>query len=170
MQYTSDREIFNIVAQLLKDGGIKAQIIRQYIPILNKLIQKYLAALDFFVRFEFDDQFRETIKSRYRDDFTANMFSQGEKLRLDLAILFSFRAIAKLRNSSSTNILFFDEILDSSLDLAGTDDFISLISKIDDCNIFVISHRGDQIADRFNEVIHIEKTQNFSRIVRKERP
>lgn len=164
-EYIQQREVLTMAGGLLKDGGIKAKIIRQYIPILNKFIAKYLAALDFFVKFELDEQFKETIKSRFRDDFSYDSFSQGEKLRLDLALLFSFRAIAKLRNSASTNLLFFDEVLDSSLDQDGTDEFIRLIGTLEHCNVFVISHR-DQIIDNFENVILFEKNQNFSKMTR----
>lgn len=160
-----EREIFLMGAQLLKDGGIKTRIIKQYIPIMNKLINKYLAQMDFFVQFELDETFKETIKSRFRDEFTYDSFSQGEKLRIDLALLFCWRSIAKLRNSASTNLLFMDEILDSSLDSYGVDEFLKIIGDLtNDTNCFIISHRGDQMIDKFENVIRFRKVKNFSQI------
>jgi len=160
-----DREIFLMASQLLKDGGIKTRIIRQYIPVMNKLINKYLAQMDFFVQFELDETFKESIKSRFRDEFSYESFSQGEKLRIDLSLLFCWRAIAKLRNSASTNLLFMDEILDSSLDTGGVDEFLKIINNLtNETNCFIISHRGDQMLDRFDHVIRFEKIKNFSKI------
>lgn len=160
------REVLSIANQLLKDGGIKARIIKQYVPIINKLINKYLAQLDFFVQFEIDETFKEKIRSRFRDEFTYDSFSQGEKLRIDLALLFTWRAITKLRNVNSTNLLIMDEILDSSLDSAGTDEILRIIQTLaNDTNTFIISHRVDQITDKFDTVIKFQKDRNFSRIV-----
>ena len=151
---------------LLKDGGIKSKIIKQYIPIMNKLINKYLAQMDFFVQFELDENFDETIKSRFRDDFGYENFSEGEKLRIDLAILFAWRAIAKMRNSATTNLLIMDEVLDGSLDSTGMDEFLNIIKEVyHDSNVFIISHRGDQLFDKFHSVIKFEKQGNFSRVV-----
>ena len=159
------QEIFNIATKLLKDTGIKSRIIKQYVPVMNKLINKYLAAMDFFVQFELDENFNEVIKSRFRDEFSYGSFSEGEKMRIDLALLFTWRAIAKLKNSASTNLLIMDEVFDSSLDSSGTDEFIKIINGLtSDTNIFIISHKTDQLIDQFTNVIKFEKHQNFSRI------
>ena len=161
-----DRELYNVATTMLKDGGIKTKIIRQYIPVMNKLINKYLAALDFFVNFELDEEFNEIIKSRYRDIFTYASFSEGEKMRIDLALLFTWRAVAKLRNSTNTNLLILDEVFDASLDANGCDEFLKLLQQLGiDTNIFVISHKGDILYDKFHSQIRFEKTKNFSRIV-----
>ena len=160
-----DREVIGVVASILKDGGIKTRIVKQYIPVMNKLINKYLASMDFFVDFQLDESFNETIKSRFRDVFTYSSFSEGEKLRIDLALLFTWRAVAKLRNSVSTNLLIMDEIMDSSLDNSGTDEFLKIINELtSDSNVFIISHKGDQLYDKFDSVIRFEKVKNFSRI------
>ena len=159
------REVLKVASVLLKDGGIKAKIIKQYIPIMNKLINKYLASMDFFVNFELDEEFNETIKSRHRDAFSYDSFSEGEKMRIDLALLFTWRAIAKLRNSASTNLLIMDEVFDSSLDNTGTDELLRIINELTkDTNTFIISHKGDQLFDKFANVIKFEKQKNFSRI------
>ena len=161
-----DSYYFDAASTLLKDTGIKTRIIKQYLPVINKLVNKYLAAMDFFVSFELDESFNETIKSRHRDDFSYSSFSEGEKQRIDLSLLFTWRTIAKMKNSAATNILFLDEIFDSSLDGMGTDFVMSLLNTIgDDVNVFVISHKGDQLLDKFNNLIRFEKYQNFSRIV-----
>lgn len=161
----SDAEVLGVVATLLKDGGIKTRIVKQYIPVMNKLINKYLAAMDFFVDFQLDENFNETIKSRFRDEFSYSSFSEGEKLRIDLALLFTWRAISKLRNSTSTNLLIMDEIMDSSLDNSGTDEFLKIINELAvDTNIFIISHKGDQLYEKFDNVLRFEKVKNFSRI------
>ena len=150
---------------MLKDGGIKTRIIKQYVPVMNKLINKYLSAMDFFVQFELDENFNETIRSRFRDVFSYSSFSEGEKLRIDLALLFTWRSVAKLRNSVSTNLLIMDEIMDSSLDTSGTEEFLKIIQELSaDSNIFIISHKGDQLFDKFHSVIRFEKVKNFSRI------
>lgn len=160
-----DKEIIGVSANILKDGGIKTRIIKQYIPVMNKLINKYLASMDFFVDFQLDENFGETIKSRFRDSFSYASFSEGEKLRIDLALLFTWRAVAKLRNSVSTNLLIMDEIMDSSLDNSGTEEFLKIINEItQDSNVFIISHKGDQLFEKFHSVIKFEKVKNFSRI------
>jgi DNA repair exonuclease SbcCD ATPase subunit len=160
-----DKIVFAAASSLLKDGGIKSKIIRQYIPIINKLINKYLSAMDFFVQFELDEEFNETIKSRHRDEFSYASFSEGEKMRINLAILFTWRAVAKLRNSINTNILIMDEVFDSSLDSNGTEEFMKILNTITtDTNTFIISHKTDQISDKFDNVIKFEKHKNFSRI------
>ena len=150
---------------MLKDSGIKTRIIKQYVPIMNKLINKYLAAMDFFVQFELDENFNEKIKSRFRDEFSYASFSEGEKMRIDLALMFTWRAIAKLRNSASTNLLIMDEVFDSSLDVGGTEEFLKILEGLTgDTNTFIISHKGDQLYDKFHSVIKFEKHANFSRI------
>ena len=164
-ELTNSREIFDIATKLLKDTGIKSRIIKQYIPIMNRLINKYLAAMDFFVQFELDENFNEIIKSRFRDEFSYGSFSEGEKMRIDLALLFTWRAIAKLKNSASTNLLIMDEVFDSSLDSTGTEEFIKIIKDLtSDTNIFIISHKTDQLIDKFSNIIRFEKHQSFSRI------
>lgn len=164
-EYINQREVLKVASVLLKDGGIKAKIIKQYIPVMNKLINKYLAQMDFFVNFELDEEFNETIKSRFRDAFSYDSFSEGEKMRIDLALLFTWRAIAKLRNSASTNLLIMDEVFDSSLDNTGTDELLRIINDLTkDTNTFIISHKGDTLFDKFNNVIKFEKVKNFSRI------
>lgn len=152
-----------IASSILKDGGIKATVIKKYVPVMNKLINKYLAAMDFFVHFELDEQFNEVIKSRFRDEFSYQSFSEGEKLRINLAILFTWRAVAKLRNSASTNLLIMDEVLDGAMDQAGTEEFLKIIEDLTkDTNLFIISHRGDQLFDKFHSVIKFEKHGDFS--------
>jgi DNA repair exonuclease SbcCD ATPase subunit len=161
----NDRNTLSIISFILKDTGIKTRIIKQYVPIMNKLINKYLAAMDFFVQFELDEGFNETIKSRYRDEFSYASFSEGEKMRIDLALLFTWRAVAKIRNSASTNLLIMDEVFDSSLDTSGTDEFLKILNELtSDTNVFIISHKGDQLIDKFNNVVRFEKYKNFSRI------
>jgi DNA repair exonuclease SbcCD ATPase subunit len=160
------KQIYAAAAVMLKDSGIKARIIKQYVPVINKLIGKYLSAMDFFVQFELDEEFNETIKSRFRDDFSYASFSEGEKMRINLAILFTWRAVAKLRNSVSTNLLILDEIMDSSLDSNGTEEFLKIIKELTfDTNTFIISHKGDQLFDKFENILKFEKHKNFSRIV-----
>jgi DNA repair exonuclease SbcCD ATPase subunit len=160
-----DRDALNIASIILKDNGIKARIIKQYVPVINKLINKYLASMDFFVNFELNENFEETIKSRFRDEFSYASFSEGEKMRINLAILFTWRAVAKLRNSASTNLLIMDEVLDGSLDSNGTDEFLKIINTLtQDTNTFIISHKTDQLYDKFSNVLKFEKHKNFSRI------
>lgn len=157
---------YEIVSQLLKDGGIKSKIIKQYIPVINKLVNKYLAAMDFFVNFTLDEEFKECIKSRHRDDFSYDNFSEGEKKRIDLALLFTWRSVAKLKNSVNTNLLIFDEVFDGSLDNNGTEEFLKLINMMnDDANIFVISHKGDILVDKFKHTVRFAKVKNFSQQV-----
>ncbi len=161
----NERELYNVASDMLKDDGIKKKIIKQYVPVMNKLINKYLAALDFFVLFELDEQFNEVIKSRHRDEFSYASFSEGEKMRIDLALLFTWRAIAKLKNSVNTNLLLLDEVFDASLDNNGCDEFLKLLNQLDnETNVFVISHKGDILAEKFKKEIRFEKIKNFSRI------
>ena len=160
------QSVYDAARTLLMDTGIKSRIIKQYVPIMNKLINKYLAAMEFFVDFNLDEDFKETIRSRHRDEFSYASFSEGEKMRIDLALLFTWRAIAKLKNSASTNILIMDEIFDSSLDTQGTDEFLKIIKELtSDTNIIIISHKTDQLLDKFSNVVRFEKHKNFSRIV-----
>ncbi len=165
VEEVNKRNVLGVVSTILKDSGIKTKIIRQYVPIMNKLINKYLAAMDFFVQFELDESFNETIRSRFRDDFSYASFSEGEKMRIDLALLFTWRSIAKIRNSASTNLLIMDEVFDSSLDASGTDEFLKLLKELtSDTNVFIISHKGDTLIDKFTNVIKFEKVKSFSRI------
>jgi len=162
---TTDKHYHEYAASLLKDNGIKTKIIKQYLPVINKLVNKYLKAMDFFVNFNLNESFEETIKSRHRDDFAYENFSEGEKMRIDLALLFTWRQIAKMKNSTNTNLLILDEVFDSSLDTVGTDEFLKLIHEMGhDTNIFVISHKGDQLFDKFHSVIRFVKKNNFSKV------
>ena len=157
------QEYQTIAEHLLKDSGIKTKIIRQYLPVINKLVNKYLQAMDFFVQFDLDETFKETIKSRFRDNFSYSSFSEGEKQRIDLALIFTWRTIAKMKNSANTNLLLLDEVFDSSLDVNGTDYVMSLLNTIgEDTNVFVISHKGDQLFDKFRSQIKFEKKNNYS--------
>lgn len=165
-QLSDERNVQEVASLLLKDTGIKTAIIKEYLPVMNKFINGYLTAMDFYVHFELDEAFNEVIKSRFRDEFTYASFSEGEKMRIDLAILFTWRQIAKMKNSVNTNLLILDEIFDSSLDSAGTDYFVSVMNALaDKTNIFVISHKGDQLFDKFHSVIKFEKKNDFSSIV-----
>ena len=164
---SEQKQYYEFAGSLLKDTGIKTKIIKQYLPIMNKLINKYLTAMDFFVNFNINEQFEETIKSRHRDEFSYANFSEGEKMRIDLALLFTWRQIAKLKNSTNTNLLILDEVFDSSLDGVGTEEFLKLIKEMGtDTNVFVISHKGDQLFDKFRSIIKFEKYNNFSRIAK----
>ena len=155
----------DIAVTLLRDQGVRQKIIKQYVPIMNKLINKYLAQLEFYVGFELNESFEETIKSRFRDVFKYDNFSQGEKMRIDLSLLFTWRAVARMKNSVNTNLLILDEVFDSSLDTNGTDDFLKLLNTLTEkTNAFIISHKGDVLYDKFENVIRFEKHKNFSRI------
>ena len=166
-ELAEQKQYYEFAGSLLKDTGIKTKIIKQYLPIMNKLINKYLTAMDFFVNFNINEQFEETIKSRHRDEFSYANFSEGEKMRIDLALLFTWRQIAKLKNSTNTNLLILDEVFDSSLDGVGTEEFLKLIHEMGtDTNVFVISHKGDQLFDKFRSIIKFEKHNNFSRIAK----
>ena len=156
---------YDIARNLLQDTGIKTKIVKQYLPIMNKLINTYLSSMDFFVNFNIDENFNETIKSRFRDDFVYANFSEGEKMRIDLALLFTWRAIAKMKNSTNTNLLILDEIFDSSLDADGTDAFLKILNTFDSENVFVISHKQDMLFDKFRHTVKFEKTRNFSKVV-----
>jgi DNA repair exonuclease SbcCD ATPase subunit len=166
-ELSTEKQYYEFAGNLLKDTGIKTKIIRQYLPIMNKLINKYLTAMDFFVNFNINESFEETIKSRHRDEFGYANFSEGEKMRIDLALLFTWRQIAKLKNSTNTNLLILDEVFDSSLDGVGTEEFLKLIQEMgSDTNIFVISHKGDQLFDKFRSIIRFEKKNNFSQVAK----
>jgi DNA repair exonuclease SbcCD ATPase subunit len=160
-----EHDYLHAAKQMLLDTGIKTKIIKQYLPVINQLINKYLASMDFFVNFRLDGEFKETIKSRYRDEFSYTSFSEGEKMRINLALLFTWRAIAKMKNSISCNLLMLDEIFDSSLDGQGTDDFLKILNTLDNENVFIISHKTDMIADKFKNVIKYEKIGNFTKVV-----
>lgn len=163
----NDKHHHEQVAILLKDSGIKTKIIKQYLPIMNKLINKYLASMEFFVNFNINENFEEVIKSRHRDEFSYENFSEGEKQKIDLSLLFTWRAIAKMKNSVSTNLLVLDEIFDSSLDSNGTEELLKILNSIStDTNVFVISHKGDILFDKFRSVVRFEKVNNFSRIMK----
>ena len=149
---------------ILQDTGIKTKIIKQYLPIMNKLINTYLTSMEFYVNFTLNENFEESIKSRYRDEFTYSSFSEGEKMRIDLSLLFTWRAIAKMKNSANTNLLILDEIFDSSLDGTGTDEFLKILNTLGDENVFVISHKQDVLADKFKSTIKFEKVKNFSHV------
>ena len=163
---SEQKQLYETAMVLLKDTGIKTRIIRQYLPIMNTLINKYLASMDFFVSFNLDEKFEEKIKSRHRDEFTYDSFSEGEKMRIDLALLFTWRTIAKMKNSVNTNLLILDEVFDSSLDANGTDEFLKILNHLTgNQNVFIISHKGDVLFDKFKDIIKFEKYKNFSRIV-----
>ena len=160
-----DKTYSETARNMLQDTGIKTKIIKQYLPIMNKLINTYLTSMEFYVNFTLDENFEETIKSRYRDEFSYTSFSEGEKMRIDLALLFTWRAVAKMKNSANTNLLILDEIFDSSLDGTGTDEFLKILNTLGDENVFVISHKQDVLADKFRSTIKFEKTKNFSHIM-----
>lgn len=169
---TADRKILlddhaydEAAMALFKDTGLKTKIIHQYLPIINTLVNKYLASMDFFVQFYLDDTFKETIKSRFRDEFTYDSFSEGEKNKIDMALLLTWREVARLKNSVHTNLLILDEIFDSSLDTVGTDELMRILQSLQAVNLLVISHRGDALQDKFQRVIRFTKHQNFSRLV-----
>ena len=149
---------------MLQDTGINTKVIKQYLPIMNRLINTYLTSMEFYVNFTLNENFEETIKSRYRDEFTYASFSEGEKMRIDLALLFTWRAVAKMKNSTNTNLLILDEIFDSSLDGTGTDEFLKILNTLGDENVFVISHKQDALADKFRSTIKFEKIKNFSHV------
>ena len=159
-----EKKYIDIAREILNDTGVKANIIKKYLPIMNNLINKYLQSMDFFVNFHLDQEFNETIKSRFRDTFNYNSFSEGEKLRIDLALLFTWRTIAKMKNSTNTNLLILDEIFDSSLDGQGTEDFFKILRTLGKENVFIISHKGDILFDKFTNIIKFEKHQNFTQL------
>ena len=159
-----EKTYLEVASNLLKDTGIKTKIVKQYLPIINKLVNKYLASLDFFVNFNLDESFKETIKSRHRDEFTYASFSEGEKQRIDMALMLTWRAVAKLKNSTNTNLLILDETFDSSLDSNGTEYLMNILHMLEGVNLFVISHKGDILQDKFSNIIKFVKEKNFSKI------
>jgi DNA repair exonuclease SbcCD ATPase subunit len=161
---TENKKYVDVLREILNDKGAKAQIIKKYLPIMNQLINQHLQSMDFYVNFNLDEEFNETIKSRFRDTFNYNSFSEGEKMRIDLALLFTWRQIAKMKNSTNTNLLMLDEIFDSSLDGQGMDDFFKIIKQFENENIFIISHKGDILFDKFTNIIKYEKYKNFTRL------
>ena len=163
-ELVNEKHYYEYAATLLKDTGIKTKIIKQYLPIMNKLVNKYLSALDFFVNFEINENFEETIKSRHRDEFSYANFSEGEKQRIDMALMLTWRAVAKLKNSSNTNLLILDETFDSSLDANGTEELMKILHMLEGVNLFVISHKGDILQDKFANVIRFIKEKNFSKV------
>lgn len=155
----------DVVYDILKDGGLKSRIIKHYVPIINGMVNKFLGKLNLYVDFTIDEEFKETIRSRYRDAFSYSSFSEGEKQRIDLAILLTWREIAKMKNSLNCNLLIFDEILDSSLDATGTESFLKILNKMKNkCSIFIISHKADSLIDKFDQSMQFEKKNNFSKI------
>jgi len=161
---TNDKKYVDVLREVLSEKGAKTQIIRKFLPIMNTLINQYLQSMDLYVSFHLDEEFNETVKSRHRDNFVYNSFSEGEKLRIDLALLFTWRTIAKMKNSVNTNLLILDEIFDSSLDAQGTDDFFKIVNKLNNENIFIISHKGDIMFDKFTNIMKFEKYKNFTRL------
>ena len=161
---STEKDYVDVIREILSDKGARAQIIKKYLPIMNQLINKYLQSMDFFVSFTLDEEFNETVKSRHRDTFSYNSFSEGEKMRIDLALLFTWRTIAKMKNSTNTNLLILDEIFDSSLDGSGTEDFFKILATMSNENVFIISHKGDILFDKFTNIIKFEKEHNFTKL------
>ena len=165
LEYVEERTYNEVIGEMLKDTGIKTKVIKQYLPVMNRLINQYLQVLDFFVSFHLDENFDETIRSRHRDSFNYASFSEGEKQRIDLSLLFTWRQIAKMKNSASSNLLVLDETFDSSLDHDGIDNLMKILNTLDDnSNTFIISHKGDVLQDKFRSKIEFFKHKNFSRI------
>src|SRR5210317_176930 len=161
---TEEKKYVDILREILSEKGARKRIIKKYLPIMNQLINQYLQSMDFFISFHLDEEFKETVKSRHRDTFDYNCFSEGEKVRIDLALVFTWRAIAKMKNSTNTNLLILDEIFDSSLDGQGTEDFFKIIQTLTNENVFIISHKGDILFDKFTNIIKFEKQNNFTRL------
>jgi len=163
---SEDLMYHELASDLLKDGGVKTKIIKYYLPYMNKYINKFLSAMDFFVQFNLDEEFNEQIKSRHRDEFSYMNFSEGEKMRIDLALLLAWREIARLKNSINCNLLILDEVFDSSLDGVGMDELMKLLRVISDkANVYVISHKADQLVDKFGSLVIFEKKNNFSKLI-----
>ena len=161
---TEEKKYVDVIREILSEKGARKRIIKKYLPIMNQLINQYLQSMDFFISFHLDEEFKETVKSRHRDTFDYNCFSEGEKMRIDLALVFTWRAIAKMKNSTNTNLLILDEIFDSSLDGQGTEDFFKIIQTLTNENVFIISHKGDILFDKFTNIIKFEKQNNFTRL------
>ena len=165
LAYVEERTYNEVIGEMLKDTGIKTKVIKQYLPVMNRLINQYLQILDFFVAFHLDESFNETIRSRHRDSFNYASFSEGEKQRIDLSLLFTWRQIAKLKNSAATNLLILDETFDSSLDHDGVDNLTKILETLDDdSNVFIISHKGEILENKFRSKIEFNKKRNFSQI------
>jgi len=165
LEYVEERTYNEVIGEMLKDTGIKTKVIKQYLPVMNRLINQYLQILDFFVSFHLDENFNETIRSRHRDSFNYASFSEGEKQRIDLALLFTWRQIAKMKNSAASNLLILDETFDSSLDIDGVDNLTKILDTLDDgSNVFIISHKGDVLENKFRSKIEFFKERNFSKI------
>jgi len=165
LELNDQRSYNEVIGEMLKDTGIKTKIIKQYLPVINKLVNQYLQVLDFYVHFDLDESFQETIRSRFRDEFTYDSFSEGEKQRIDLSLLFTWRQIAKMKNSISTNLLILDETFDSSLDADGVENLLKILGTLsDDTNIFVISHKGEILDGKFHHKIEFVKDKNFSKV------
>ena len=165
LEYVEERTYNEVIGEMLKDTGIKTKVIKQYLPVMNRLINSYLQVLDFFVSFHLDENFNETIRSRHRDSFNYASFSEGEKQRIDLALLFTWRQIAKMKNSAASNLLILDETFDSSLDIDGIDNLTKILDTLDDgSNVFIISHKGDVLENKFRSKIEFFKERNFSKI------
>ena len=165
LEYVEERTYNEVIGEMLKDTGIKTKVIKQYLPVMNKLINQYLQILDFFVAFHLDENFNETIRSRHRDSFNYASFSEGEKQRIDLSLLFTWRQIAKLKNSAATNLLILDETFDSSLDHDGIENLTKILTTLEDgTNVFIISHKGEILENKFRSKIEFFKSKNFSKI------
>ena len=165
LAYVEERTYNEVIGEMLKDTGIKTKVIKQYLPVMNRLINSYLQVLDFFVAFHLDESFNETIRSRHRDTFNYASFSEGEKQRIDLALLFTWRQIAKMKNSASSNLLILDETFDSSLDVDGIDNLTKILNTLEEgTNVFIISHKGDILENKFRNKIEFYKDRNFSKI------
>ena len=165
LQYVVQRRYYDILSNILNDKGIKTKVIRKYLPVINKHVNMYLKDMDFFVNFQLDENFNETIKSRHRDDFSYYSFSEGEKRRIDISLLLTWRDIAAMRNSVNVNLLILDEVFDASLDQAGVDDLMKLFNVLKNTNLFVISHKLDILDDKFPAKITVEKVNNFTQMV-----
>ncbi len=164
-EVNKDHDNLKVVGTLLKDSGIKSKIISKFVPVINKSINKYLQSMDFFINFTLDDEFNEVIKSRFRDDFSYASFSEGEKQKIDLALLFTWRDVAKLKNSAATNLLILDEVFDSSLDDQATDELMKILKGLgENVNLFVISHKGELLADKFEKTLRFDKVNDFSKL------
>ena len=165
LELVEEREYNNVITELLKDSGIKTKIIKQYLPVINKFTNQYLQILDFYVHFDLDEAFNETIRSRHRDAFSYSSFSEGEKQRIDLALLFTWRNVARMKNSVATNLLVLDETFDSSLVADGVENLLKILDTLDnDTNVFIISHKGELLDNKFDRKIEFVKHKNFSKI------
>jgi len=165
LAHVEERTYNEVIGEMLKDTGIKTKVVKQYLPVMNRFINQYLQVLDFFVAFHLDESFNETIRSRHRDTFNYASFSEGEKQRIDLSLLFTWRQIAKMKNSAATNLLILDETFDSSLDVDGVENLTKILSTLDDdTNVFIISHKGDVLENKFRSKIEFWKDRNFSKI------